>query len=595
MEEEDDLWKQFLERYDGGDGDVLSVPSQVFSDSYLIGFVNANIVGLCYYSGTINGQELVGLDREPLNPYDPNAFKVLNSSAVQVGHIERTVAVILALLLDLRIISAVEAIVPKPTPSGRSPYRIPYQIHIFALPDAIPTVQCGIEDGSHHLFTPNDHEFGLSESVILNESTYTNVSKERRRVNEIFALVVMEGKGIELLEPPKDVILMEFFPHQKEGLGWLVHRENSQDLPLFWKEKNGAFLNVLTNHLTNDRPEPLKGGIFDDDMGLGENLTLLSLIASNKLVSSVSYTLVDDVGSFSARKHKSGNKRVVSSRKKRKIDVNDYNGGILDRKDKVYLYHGERKKEVDFLLSHHIVLTIYKTLALEFSSSHSALKEIEWLRVILDEAHVIKNFLSQQTKAVVQLKAERRWVVIGTPIKNNSFDLYSLMAVLRFLPLSIKNYWHRLVQRPLDQGSASGIARLEALMASFSLRRMKGTHNGSNSLVGLPSRNVDTCFVELFSEEREQYEKMESVARSTLREYINADTILRYYSTVLHIILRLHQICNNVALCPSDLKSLITSNSFEGDNKMWDIAGDGFEPVDDMGILEVVNLSLDLL
>ncbi|KAI0498645.1 hypothetical protein KFK09_019535 [Dendrobium nobile] len=58
------------------------------------------------------------------------------------------------------------------------------------------------------------------------------------------------------------------------------------------------------------------------------------------------------------------------------------------------------------------------------------------------------------------------------------------MAFLRFLPFSIKNYWQRLVKRPLDQGSASGIARL--------------------------------------------------------------------------------QIRNNVALCTSDLKSLLTSNSFEG-------------------------------
>lgn len=380
-------------------------------------------------------------------------------------------------------------------------------------------------------------------------------------------------------------------------MGWLVHRENSQDLPLFWKEKNGAFLNVLTNHQTNERPEPLRGGIFADDMGLGKTLTLLSLIASNKPGTSVSYTMVNDVGTSSGtRKRKSGNKRAVGSRKKRKADV----GGFLDSKDEVlgpkttlvvcpssvlttwiaqlekhtrpgslqvYLYHGERRKEVDLLLRHDIVLTTYKTLALEFSSPQSPLKEIEWLRVILDEAHVIKNFASQQTKAVFELKAERRWVVTGTPIQNSSFDLFSLMAFLRFLPFSIKSYWQSLVQRPLDQGSTSGISRLQALMASISLRRMKGTHNGSNSLVGLPPKTVETCLVELSSEEREQYEKMESEAKSTLREYINADTVLRNYSTVLHIILRLRQICNNVALCPSDLKSLLSSNSLEDASK----------------------------
>ncbi|XP_020592871.1 putative SWI/SNF-related matrix-associated actin-dependent regulator of chromatin subfamily A member 3-like 1 [Phalaenopsis equestris] len=588
MEEEDDLWKQFLEQDD--DVDDLTVPSQVLSDSYLIGFVIANIVGLRYYSGTINGRELVGLVREPLNPYDSNAIKVLNTRTVQVGHIERTVAAVLAPLLDAHIISAVEAIVPKPPRNGRNPYRLPCQIHIFALPNAIPTVQCAIEDGGLHLFTPDDHEFTLSESAIVKESAYSNASKERRRIDEIFALVGKERKGIERLEPPKDVILTELFDHQKEGLGWLVHRENSKDLPLFWKEKNGGFLNVLTNHLTNERPEPLRGGMFADDMGLGKTLTLLSLIASAKAGASVSYAMVDDVGTSSGtRKRRSGNKRAVGSRKKLKADVDELLGtkttlvvcpssvlttwitqleqhtraGSLQ----VYLYHGERIKEVKFLLRHDILLTTYKTLALEFSSPQSPLKEIEWARVILDEAHVIKNFGSQQTKAVVELKAQRRWVVTGTPIQNSSFDLFSLMAFLRFQPFSIKSYWQSLIQRPLDQGCNSGISRLQALMAGISLRRMKGTNNGSDSLVLLPPKTVETYLVELTSEEREQYEKMESEAKSTLKEYINDDAVLRNYSTVLHIILRLRQICNNVALCPSDLKSLLSSNSLEDVSK----------------------------
>ncbi|KAI0498625.1 hypothetical protein KFK09_019515 [Dendrobium nobile] len=325
-------------------------------------------------------------------------------------------------------------------------------------------------------------------------------------------------------------------------------------------------------------------------MGLGKTLTLLSLIASNKPCRSVSYTLVDDVGTSSAKKHKSGNKRVVSSPKTTLVVCpssvlttwiaqleQHTRPGCLQ----VYLYHGERKKEVDLLLSHDIVLTTYKTLALEFSSSHSPLKEIEWLRVILDEAHVIKNFLSQQTKVVVELKAERRWVVTGTPIQNNSFDLYSLMAFLRFLPFSIKNYWQRL-----------------ALMASISLRRMKGTHNGSNSLVGLPSRTIETCFVELFSEEREQCTPQVYVPNifliislpSSFPRALEAkpSTPSLYHRHFCTLPRPSHEPFPRTG---EPTEYLIKS----WDNKMWDIAGDGFEPVDDMGILEVVNLSLDLL
>ncbi|KAI0527311.1 hypothetical protein KFK09_002910 [Dendrobium nobile] len=31
----------------------------------------------------------------------------------------------------------------------------------------------------------------------------------------------------------------------------------------------------------------------------------------------------------------------------------------------------------------------------------------------------------------------------------------------------------------------------------------------------------------------------------------------------------------------------------EGDNRMWDVVIDGFESLEDIGILEIVNLSLD--
>ena len=43
---------------------------------------------------------MVGLDREPLNSFDENAIKILNTRANQVSHIERSVATVLAPLID---------------------------------------------------------------------------------------------------------------------------------------------------------------------------------------------------------------------------------------------------------------------------------------------------------------------------------------------------------------------------------------------------------------------------------------------------------------------------------------------------------------
>jgi len=104
------------------------------------------------------------------------------------------------------------------------------------------------------------------------------------------------------------------------------------------------------------------------------------------------------------------------------------------------MYHGERTRDKKELLKYDLVLMSYSILGTEFEQD-SPVNQIEWFRVILDEAHVIKNSTARQMKAVIALNAERRWVVTGTPIQNSSIDLYPLMAFLRFQPFSIKSYW----------------------------------------------------------------------------------------------------------------------------------------------------------
>ena len=127
---------------------------------------------------------------------------------------------------------------------------------------------------------------------------------------------------------------------------------------------------------------------------------------------------------------------------------------------KVYMYHGEWTRDKKELLKYDLVLTSYSILGTEFEQD-SPVNQIEWFRVILDEAHVIKNSTARQTKAVIALNAERRWVVTGTPIQNSSIDLYPLMAFLRFQPFSIKSYWQSLIQRPLENGNKTGLSRLQ--------------------------------------------------------------------------------------------------------------------------------------
>jgi SNF2 family DNA or RNA helicase len=62
------------------------------------------------------------------------------------------------------------------------------------------------------------------------------------------------------------------------------------------------------------------------------------------------------------------------------------------------------------------------------------LLSMKWDRVILDEAHNIRNYKSLQAQAVFLLKARHRWALTGTPVNNKELDFYSLLKFLRCHP-----------------------------------------------------------------------------------------------------------------------------------------------------------------
>lgn len=75
------------------------------------------------------------------------------------------------------------------------------------------------------------------------------------------------------------------FPHQKQALAWMIARENSKDLPPFWKEQTisgrKGYFNTATNFATTTRPSCVLGGVLADDMGLGKTLEIISLVVTN--------------------------------------------------------------------------------------------------------------------------------------------------------------------------------------------------------------------------------------------------------------------------------------------------------------------------
>ncbi|CAK9157997.1 unnamed protein product [Ilex paraguariensis] len=70
------------------------------------------------------------------------------------------------------------------------------------------------------------------------------------------------------------------------------------------------------------------------------------------------------------------------------------------------------------------------------SGSKSILHSVKWNRIILDEAHYIKDRRCNTTKAVLCLESSYKWALSGTPLQNRVGELYSLVRFLQIIPYS---------------------------------------------------------------------------------------------------------------------------------------------------------------
>ncbi|KAH8900083.1 hypothetical protein GQ53DRAFT_595648, partial [Thozetella sp. PMI_491] len=67
----------------------------------------------------------------------------------------------------------------------------------------------------------------------------------------------------------------------------------------------------------------------------------------------------------------------------------------------------------------------------EFDRALGQLFRVKFHRVVLDEAHAIKNYRSRTSRACSALSSKYRWALSGTPIQNSIDELYPYM---RFIP-----------------------------------------------------------------------------------------------------------------------------------------------------------------
>ena len=95
------------------------------------------------------------------------------------------------------------------------------------------------------------------------------------------------------------------------------------------------------------------------------------------------------------------------------------------------VFHGHSsKKSIEEIKEAYIVLTTYGMISTRKLSWSSPLWQINWDRVIYDEAHHLRNEKSNKHKGAAKIISDSQWFMTGTPIQNSEKDLRSLCKLM---------------------------------------------------------------------------------------------------------------------------------------------------------------------
>uniref|UniRef100_A0A8C9U0E8 Transcription termination factor 2 n=1 Tax=Scleropages formosus TaxID=113540 RepID=A0A8C9U0E8_SCLFO len=292
-------------------------------------------------------------------------------------------------------------------------------------------------------------------------------------------------------------------PHQRRALAWLLWRETQKPC----------------------------GGILADDMGLGKTLTMIALILAQKKTEEKVKKLEGWISKNDLSLVASHSTLIICPASLIHHWKKEIERHVKSRHLSVYLYHGpNRKRNATFLAEHSVVVTTYSIVSKEVPAEKDVEKPMQdslpdvspllcvvWSRVILDEAHNIKNPKVQTSIAVCKLRAQARWAVTGTPVQNNLLDMYALLKFLRCSPFDEYKLWKAQV----DNGSKRGGERLNILTRALLLRRTKDELDlHGKPLVPLPERVCEVHQLKLSDDEQAVYDVIFARSRSTLESYL---------------------------------------------------------------------------
>ncbi|KAL0955645.1 hypothetical protein HGRIS_001875 [Hohenbuehelia grisea] len=325
-----------------------------------------------------------------------------------------------------------------------------------------------------------------------------------------YAVAPVKWDPQEKIKPP--ILLRGILrPYQQAGLEWLA--------------------SLHANNLN---------GILADEMGLGKTIQTISLLAH----------LACDRGIW-------GPHLIVvptSVLLNWEMELKKFLPGF-----QVLSYHGNMKRRKELRQgwndkSHFNVCITSYTLA---SRDAHIFKRKAWYYMILDEAHMIKNFKSQRWNILLMFRSFRRLLLTGTPLQNNLTELWALLQFLmsgaNFANLKEFGEWFsNPLEKAIEMGHAlddetmQRVSKLHTVLRPYLLRRLKRDVEKE-----LPSKYEHLVLCPLSKRQRFLYD--EFMSRAHTRDALESGV----YQKIANILMQLRKVCNHPDLF--EVRPIVTS------------------------------------
>ncbi|KAH0651803.1 hypothetical protein KY284_031715 [Solanum tuberosum] len=370
----------------------------------------------------------------------------------------------------------------------------------------------------------------------------------------------------ETAEQPSDLII-PLLRYQKEWLAWALKQEEST----------------------------ARGGILADDMGMGKTVQAMALvlakreigqaISNSSLLSPATFVLPAVKGTL-----------VICPVVALIQWVNEINRFTTIGSNKVLIYHGaNREKDINRFAEYDFIITTYSTVETEYRKNIMILHSMKWNRIILDEAHCVKDIRSNTTKAILALESSFKWALSGTPLQNRVGELYSLVRFLQINPYSyyfckdcdcraLNNssimcphchhkstrhfcWWNRYIASPIQFQGNHGIGRDAMVLLKHKILKtimLRRTKKGRAVDLALPPRIVTLHKDSLDANEEDYYTSLREESRAKFNAYIQDGTLMNNYADIFDLLTRMRQALDHLYLV--EYSSIVVDRSGSTNN-----------------------------